>query len=72
MNSKFFEADSGVIRNECRSNVSVLWGNHEKQNEGKIYRFYSSPPLSLVIIFSILDEVVYTGLIERKELDAME
>ena len=72
MNSKFFEADSGVIRNECGSNVSVLWGNHEFQNEGIINRFYSSPPLSLVIIFSILDEVLYTGLIKGQELDARE
>jgi len=49
-----------------------LSGNHEIQNEGKINRFYSSPPLSLVIVFSILDEVLYTGLIERQELDAPE
>ena len=70
MNSKFFEADSGVIRNECGSNVSVLWGNHEIHNEVKINRFYSAPPLSLVIVFSILDEVLYTGLIERQKLDA--
>ena len=69
MNSKFFEADSGVIRNECRSNVSVLWGNHEIQNEGIINRYYSSPPLSVVIVFSILDEVVYRGLMKRQELD---
>ena len=69
MNSKFFEADSGVIRNECGSNVSVLLGYHEIQNKGKINRFYSSPPLSVVIVFSILDEVVYRGLIVRQEMD---
>ena len=28
------------------------------------------PPLSVVIVFSILDEVLYTGLIEMQELDA--
>ena len=71
MNSKFFEADSGLIRIEAGFTDSVLLGNHEIQNEGKIYRFWRSPPLSLVIVFSILDEVLYTGLIERQELDAM-
>ena len=70
MNSKFFEADSGLIRIQAGFTVSELLGNHEKQNEGIINRFYSSPPLSFVIVFSILDEVLYTGLIERKELDA--
>ena len=70
MNSKFFEADSGLIRIQAGFTVSELLGNHEKQNEGIINRFYSSPPLSLVIIFSILDEVVYTGLIKGQKLDA--
>ena len=72
MNSKFFEADSGVIRIEAGFTDSVFLGNHEIQNEGKINRFYSSPPLSLVIFFSILDEVVYTGLIKGQKLDARE
>ena len=70
MNSKFFEADSGLIRIQAGFTDSVLLGNHEIQNEGKINRFYSSPPLSVVIVFSILDEVLYTGLIKRQELDA--
>ena len=70
MNSKFFEADSGLIRIQAGFTDSVLLGNHEIQNEGKINRFYSSPPLSVVIVFSILDEVLYTGLINREELDA--
>jgi hypothetical protein len=48
-----------------------LSGNHEIKNEVYINRFYSSPPLSLVIVFSILDEVLYTGLINREELDAL-
>ena len=70
MNSKFFEADSGLIRIEAGFTASELLGNHEIQNEGIINRYYSSPPLSVVIVFSILDEVVYRGLIKRQELDA--